>query len=127
MQPKAKIQSVNLNLWYGDFHALKDVSMTIRPQAITAIIGPSGCGKSTLLRCFNRMNDLTPTVRTSGQILLDGQDINAAGYELTKLRKRVGMVFQKSNPFPKSIYENIAYGLRVAGIKKKEVIDEVVE
>ena len=125
VQPK--LQSENLNLWYGEFHALKDVSMSIRPQAITAIIGPSGCGKSTLLRCFNRMNDLMPTVRTDGRILLDGQDINADGYELTGLRKRVGMVFQRPNPFPLSILDNVAYGPRVHGLHNRRRLMEIVQ
>ena len=125
MQPK--LQSIDLNLWYGKFHALKGVSMTIRPRAITAIIGPSGCGKSTLLRCFNRMNDLTRTVRTTGRVLLDGQDINGNGQEITQLRKRVGMVFQRPNPFPLSVFDNVAYGPRVHGIRDRQQLAGIVE
>jgi phosphate transport system ATP-binding protein len=122
-----KIQSENLNLHYGTFHALKEVSMSIRPRAITAIIGPSGCGKSTLLRCFNRMNDLTPGVRVSGRILLDGQDVCGGGMGLTQLRKRVGMVFQRPNPFPLSVFDNIAYGRRVHGMGNGNDLEEAVE
>ena len=122
-----KLQSVDLNLWYGHFHALKGVSMSIRPCAITAIIGPSGCGKSTLLRCFNRMNDLTRTVRTDGQVLLDGKNIYAGGADLTRLRKRVGLVFQRPNPFPLSVFDNVAYGPRVHGLSNKARLSEVVE
>src|ERR1700719_4479511 len=95
-----KLETKALNLWYGDFHALKDVSIAVRPNSITAIIGPSGCGKSTLLRCFNRMNDITPGVRQTGEICLDGNSIASRGTDLGKLRKRVGMVFQRPNPFP---------------------------
>jgi phosphate transport system ATP-binding protein len=127
MTVPSKLQSVNLNLWYGAFWALKGVSMAIRPQAITAIIGPSGCGKSTLLRCFNRMNDLTRSVRTDGQVLLDGQDIYASGYELTRLRKRVGMVFQRPNPFPLNVFDNVAYGPRVHGVRDRRTLERIVE
>ena len=123
----AKIQSVKLNLFYGTFHALKDVNIAIRPNSITAIIGPSGCGKSTLLRCFNRMNELIPTVRITGQVLLDGQDIHAPGTQLTELRKRVGMVFQRPNPFPLSVFNNVAYGPRVHGIRRKTDLTAIVE
>jgi phosphate transport system ATP-binding protein len=112
----AKIQCSGLDLFYGTFQALKGVTMSIRPRAITAIIGPSGCGKSTLLRCFNRLNELIPGVRTSGSIALDGQDIYRPGADLTLLRRRVGMVFQRPNPFPLSVSDNIAYGLRVHGL-----------
>jgi phosphate transport system ATP-binding protein len=122
-----KIQSDKLNLHYGSFHALKDVSIAIRPQSITAIIGPSGCGKSTLLRCFNRLNELTPGVRISGHILLDGQDIYAPGTSMTHLRKRVGMVFQRPNPFPLSVFDNIAYGRRVHGMGDGADLDAAVE
>ncbi len=126
-EPRSKIESLDLNLWYGQFHALKNVSMAIRAQAITAIIGPSGCGKSTLLRCFNRMNDLNRMVRTTGKILLDGQDINSNGYELTALRKRVGMVFQRPNPFPLSVFDNVAYGPRVHGLHNPQRLSQLVE
>jgi phosphate transport system ATP-binding protein len=117
----------HLNLSYGPKQALFDVSLDIPDRQVTAFIGPSGCGKSTLLRCFNRMNDLVDGVRTSGRILLGGQDIFAPVVDVIELRKRVGMVFQKSNPFPKSIYENVAYGLRIAGVTSKAALDEVVE
>ncbi|MBM4032566.1 MAG: phosphate ABC transporter ATP-binding protein [Planctomycetes bacterium] len=123
----AKIQSLKLDLFYGAFQALKDVNISIRPQSITAIIGPSGCGKSTLLRCLNRMNELIPRVRTEGQILLDGQDIYAPWMPLTELRKRVGMVFQRPNPFPLSVFDNVAYGPRVHGIKGKADLAAIVE
>ena len=124
---QAKIRSVGLNLWYGQFHALKDVSIAIQPRRITAIIGPSGCGKSTLLRCFNRMNELLGNVRTSGQILLDSRDIYQPSGSLTQLRKKVGMVFQRPNPFPLSVYDNLAYGLRVHGTGARRVLDAAVE
>ena len=122
-----KIQSVHLDLHYGKFCALKDVSISIRPRRITAIIGPSGCGKSTLLRCFNRMNDLIPGVRVDGDILMDGRSILAGGIALTDLRRRVGMVFQRPNPFPLSVRENVLYGLRVHGIGRGADHDGVVE
>ncbi|WP_246864577.1 phosphate ABC transporter ATP-binding protein PstB [Spongiibacter thalassae] len=117
----------NLDLFYGEKQALYDVSMSIPRQKVTAFIGPSGCGKSTLLRCFNRMNDLVDTCRVEGKISLDGDNIYERGVDVATLRRRVGMVFQKPNPFPKSIYENVAYGLRIQGINKKRVLDEVVE
>src|SRR5262245_27986033 len=110
------IEIERVNLWYGVKHALKDVTMSIPKHRITAYIGPSGCGKSTLLRCLNRMNDLIDGVRTSGQIRIGGLDIHDPKLDVTELRKRVGMVFQKSNPFPKSIFENVAYGPRILGI-----------
>ena len=122
-----KITSDRLNLWYGKFHALKNVSISIRPQAITAIIGPSGCGKSTLLRCFDRMNELVPGVRISGEIRLDGRNIYASGTDLTALRKRAGMVFQRPNPFPLSVFDNVAYGRRVHGMPGREDLAAVVE
>jgi phosphate transport system ATP-binding protein len=125
MEPK--IQTENLDLFYGDFHALMAVSISIRPRAITAIIGPSGCGKSTLLRCFNRMNELIPGVRTTGRILLDGRDIHAPGLGLTHLRKRVGMVFQRPNPFPLSIFDNVAYGPRIHGMQTGADLEAAVE
>ncbi|MFA6349896.1 MAG: phosphate ABC transporter ATP-binding protein PstB [Candidatus Omnitrophota bacterium] len=123
-----KILTNNLNLWYSDFHALKDVNISIQERRITAIIGPSGCGKSTLLRTFNRMNDLIDGVRTSGNILVDGRDALDANTDLVVLRKKVGMVFQRPNPFPLSIYENIVFGERVhAGRTSRGRLDEIVE
>jgi phosphate transport system ATP-binding protein len=122
-----KIQALKLNLHYGRFHALKDVNLSIRPRAITAIIGPSGCGKSTLLRCFNRMNELTKGVRVSGQILLDGTNIYDPATDLTRLRRQVGLVFQRPNPFPLSVFDNVAYGLRVHGAPDKARLEAVVE
>jgi phosphate transport system ATP-binding protein len=117
----------SLNLFYDRAQALKDISLEIPDKQVTAFIGPSGCGKSTLLRCFNRMNDLIPGCRTDGRILIDGRNIQEAGVDVAELRRRVGMVFQKPNPFPKSIYENVAYGLRIQGINKRRVLDETVE
>lgn len=121
------MQVENLSLYYGEKRALNDISMIIPRQRVTAFIGPSGCGKSTLLRCFNRMNDLIDNVRTEGKILLDGEDVYARGVDVPVLRQRVGMVFQKPNPFPKSIYENVAYGLRLKGINQRRELDERVE
>jgi phosphate transport system ATP-binding protein len=117
----------NLDLYYGDFHALKHVPMTVKGRHITALIGPSGCGKSTLLRTLNRMNDLIPGVRITGSILFDGQDIYALGNDVCVLRKRVGMVFQRPNPFPLSIYDNVTFGLRVAGLTNRRALEETVE
>jgi phosphate transport system ATP-binding protein len=117
----------NLDLFYGDFQALKRVPLTVRGRHITALIGPSGCGKSTLLRAINRMNDLIPGVRVTGSVLLEGQDIYALGTDVCALRKRVGMVFQRPNPFPLSIYDNVAFGLRVAGITDRRRVEEIVE
>ncbi|HBF09085.1 MAG: phosphate ABC transporter ATP-binding protein [Gammaproteobacteria bacterium] len=117
----------NLNLYYGQKQALHSVNMKIPEKKVTAFIGPSGCGKSTLLRCFNRMNDLVGTCRIEGEILLEDQNIYANDVDVSLLRRRVGMVFQKPNPFPKSIYENVAYGLRIAGINKRRILDEKVE
>lgn len=116
----------NLNFYYGDFHALKDISMSIEKNSVTAFIGPSGCGKSTFLRLFNRMNDLIPDIRMTGEVNIDGRNIYAKDILVDELRKEVGMVFQKPNPFPKSIFENVAYGLRVNGEKNKKVIEERV-
>ena len=116
-----------LSLWYGDAQALRNISMKIPKNQITAYIGPSGCGKSTLLRCINRLNDLIPIVRTEGDIRFEGESILDPSFDTNLLRKRVGMVFQKSNPFPKTIYENVVYGLRLQGISQKSVLDEVVE
>jgi phosphate transport system ATP-binding protein len=117
----------SLNLWYGSAQALVDISMRIPKKEITAFIGPSGCGKSTLLRVLNRLNDLIDIVRIDGDVVFEGKSIFAPDYDVNLLRKRVGMVFQKPNPFPKSIYENIAYGLRIQGINRKSVLDEAVE
>lgn len=124
-----KIESKNVHLYYGEFHALKGISMSIQQNTVTALIGPSGCGKSTYLRLFNRMNDLIDNVRIEGDILLDGKDIykKDIGMRIDELRKKVGMVFQKPNPFPKSIFENVAYGLRVNGTNHKSFIEERVE
>lgn len=123
----AIIEVENLHLHYGQSHALKDISLTMRKNQVTAFIGPSGCGKSTLLRCLNRMNDLIDSVRIEGSIKLDGDEITGRSTDVISLRRRVGMVFQQSNPFPKSIYENIVYGLRIAGVKDKTILDETVE
>lgn len=117
----------DLRLSYGEKEALHGINMQIPKKRVTAFIGPSGCGKSTLLRCFNRMNDLVDGCNITGEILLDNQNIYQKGVDVAELRRRVGMVFQKPNPFPKSIYENVAYGLRIQGVKKKRVIDETVE
>jgi phosphate transport system ATP-binding protein len=116
-----------LNLWYAEKQALKDIEMSIPEKRVTAFIGPSGCGKSTLIRCFNRMNDLYDNVRITGSIRLHESDIYAKNVDVADLRRRIGMVFQKPNPFPKSIYENVAYGLRLQGINKRRVLDQVVE
>ena len=121
-----KFNISNLNLYYGDFHALKDVDLSINEKEITAFIGPSGCGKSTFLKCLNRMNDLVQGCKITGQVLLDGEDIYS-GMDVNLLRRRVGMVFQKPNPFPMSIYDNIAYGPRTHGIRSKTKLDEIVE
>ncbi len=124
----SKIVTQNLNLWYADFHALKDINANFEPNKITAIIGPSGCGKSTMLRVFNRMNDLIENVKTSGKVLVDGIDILDLDADLVKLRKEVGMVFQRPNPFPLSIYENIVFGERVHSDNvKRDKLDEIVE
>lgn len=117
----------NLNLYYNEKQALHGINMLIPRRRVTAYIGPSGCGKSTLLRCLNRMNDLVDGVRIEGDILLDDEDINAASVNVADLRRRVGMVFQKPNPFPKSVYENVAYGLRIQGLNDRRMIDNAVE
>lgn len=122
-----KISVTNLNLYYGQNHALKSVSMDIPERKITAFIGPSGCGKSTFLKTLNRMNDLVENCRIEGEILLDGEDIYSPKVDTTLLRKKVGMVFQQPNPFPMSIYDNVAYGPRIHGIKDKRTLDEIVE
>jgi len=121
------IEADHVNLYYGTSHALKDISLSMRKNQVTAFIGPSGCGKSTLLRCLNRMNDLIDSVRVEGSITLDGEEITGRSTDVISLRRRVGMVFQQSNPFPKSIYENIVYGMRIAGVNDKATLDETVE
>lgn len=127
MSNKIKVKVENLNLYYGENHALKDVNMDIQENAVTAFIGPSGCGKSTFLKTLNRMNDLVDGVRIDGKVLLDGEDIYDPSVDTTILRKKVGMVFQQPNPFPMSIYDNIAYGPRVHGISDKKRLDQIVE
>ncbi len=127
LQKNIAISVDNLNLYYGDKQALRDISLEIPEKQVTAFIGPSGCGKSTLLRCMNRMNDLVDGVKIEGGLNINGQNIYSATTDVTHLRRKVGMVFQKPNPFPKTIYENVAYGLRLQGIKKRRVIDDVVE
>lgn len=121
------IEAKNIDFYYGDFHALKDISMTMESNTVTAFIGPSGCGKSTFLRLFNRMNDLIPGTRLHGECLIEGENIYGRQVNVDELRKKVGMVFQKPNPFPKSIFENVAYGLRVNGVTDKGFIRERVE
>jgi phosphate transport system ATP-binding protein len=124
---KAIVDVEHFDLWYGKAQALHDVSLVCPAGKVTALIGPSGCGKSTLLRCLNRMNDLIDNVKITGTIKVKGLDVNAASTDVIEVRRRVGMVFQKSNPFPKSIYENVVYGLRIAGIKDKATLDEAAE
>ena len=126
-QSDVKLCTRNVNLYYGENHALKDINLDIKTNKITAFIGPSGCGKSTYLKSLNRMNDLVPDCKITGQFLLDGEDIYADGVDTNVLRRRIGMVFQKPNPFPMSIYDNIAYGPRVHGIKSKAKLDRIVE
>jgi phosphate transport system ATP-binding protein len=122
------LETRNLNVWYGATPALKDISMLVASRRITALIGPSGCGKSTYLRCFNRMNDLVDTARVEGEVLYHGENLYAADVDPVEVRRRIGMVFQKPNPFPKSIYENIAYGLRINGFRgSRQQMDEAVE
>jgi phosphate transport system ATP-binding protein len=124
----SKIETKNVNLFYGSFQALKGINMSFEQNTVTALIGPSGCGKSTYLRLFNRMNDLIPNTRIEGEVLLDGKDIyHSKGIRIDELRKKVGMVFQKPNPFPKSIFENVAYGLRVNGLNHSTYVEERVE
>jgi phosphate transport system ATP-binding protein len=128
MAVSVKIDVNHANFFYGNHQALYDISMHIRPQFVTALIGPSGCGKSTFLRSLNRMNDLIPGARLQGKVQLDGEDIYSDGMDVIQLRRRVGMIFQRSNPFPMSIYDNVAYGIRVNGLAKKRVHqDEIVE
>ncbi len=124
---KVKVDVRQLSVFYGKFRALTDIGMQISEHKITAIIGPSGCGKSTLLRSFNRMNDLTPNAHIDGEILLDEQNIYAPGVDVVDIRRRVGMVFQRPNPFPKSIYDNVAYGPRLYGVRRRSDLDEIVE
>ncbi|MEJ5263443.1 MAG: phosphate ABC transporter ATP-binding protein PstB [Ignavibacterium sp.] len=126
---KYKIEVNNLNFYYGETLALKNINIKIPSNNVTALIGPSGCGKSTFLRTLNRMNELIDDVRVEGEIIIDGQDIYKSGIDVVQLRKRVGMIFQKSNPFPKSIYENVAFGLRIGGLgkKSKNELDEIIE
>jgi phosphate transport system ATP-binding protein len=121
------LEVAGLDLFYGETQALRDINLQIPEKRVTAFIGPSGCGKSTLLRCFNRMNDLVDDCRITGSIRLHGEDINDKTINVAELRRRVGMVFQKPNPFPKSIYENVAYGLRIQGVNKRRMLDDVVE
>ena len=125
MNPSLSARQVNV--FYGKHHALHDVNLDFFTGKVTALIGPSGCGKSTFLRCLNRMNDLVPSARVEGSILLDGKDVNTSSTDVVALRRRVGMVFQKPNPFPKSIFENVAYGLRVNGLSDRRLIEEKVE
>ena len=122
-----KIAVANLNLWYGPSQALFDISMNIKPRRVSAFIGPSGCGKSTFIRTLNRMNDLIDNVRTTGQVMIDGKDINDPAIDVVSLRRSVGMIFQKSNPFPKSVYENVAFGQRLLGLRDRTSLDEIVE
>jgi phosphate transport system ATP-binding protein len=123
----AKVRASEVDFFYGPNHALHGISLNMPEHCVTALIGPSGCGKSTFLRCLNRMNDMIEGTVLRGEILMDGEDIYRRGMDVVELRKRVGMVFQKSNPFPKTIFENVAYGPRVAGVRKRAVLDEIVE
>ncbi|MGF3522869.1 MAG: phosphate ABC transporter ATP-binding protein, partial [Candidatus Bathyarchaeia archaeon] len=127
MSTTQKMQTINLNAWFGSKHVLKDINLSVRANAVTAIIGPSGCGKSTLIRTFNRMHELVPTAKIAGQVLLDGKNIYADDVDPVQIRRRVGMVFQKPNPFPTmSIYDNVAAGLKLTGAKKGKDLDDVV-
>jgi len=127
MDLKGSIQVKDLNFYYGAQHMLKNISMTVEANQIVAMIGPSGCGKSTLIRVFNRMNDLIPGARVEGEVLIDGKNIYDKDVDVVSLRRRVGMVFQKSTPFPKSIFDNIAYGLKIVGVKDHRILSETVE
>jgi phosphate transport system ATP-binding protein len=127
VESTTKMGMKNLSVFYGKFRAVAEINLSVQSNKITAIIGPSGCGKSTLLRSFNRMNNLTASARMDGEILLDGENINAPGVDVVDVRRRVGMVFQRPNPFPKSIYDNVAYGPRLYGIRRKKDLDEIVE
>ena len=126
MVNNAHISTENLNLWFGDNHVLKDVNIPVYDKKVTAMIGPSGCGKSTLLRCFNRMNDLIPEAKIKGKVLLNGDNIYGSKVDVTEVRTNVGMVFQRPNPFPKSIYENVAYGPKANAERNRKYLDEVV-
>jgi phosphate transport system ATP-binding protein len=126
-EPEPRITTDGLSMSYGEFKALEDITVQIPRRRITSIIGPSGCGKSSLLRCFNRMNDLVEGCRVTGEVKLDGEDIYAPGYDVIQLRRTVGMVFQRPNPFPKTVYDNVAYGPRLSGVKDKERLNRVVE
>jgi len=126
-QEPAKIEAVDLSFYYGDKQALKRVSIRMMPKEVTALIGPSGCGKSTFLRCINRMNDRIAGTRVEGQVRVDGFDVYAPDVDPVVLRKRIGMVFQKPNPFPHSVYDNVAYGPRISGVRSRRILDEVVE
>jgi phosphate transport system ATP-binding protein len=126
-QPEIKVKASHLSVYYGKFRALTDINMDIQERKITAIIGPSGCGKSTLLRSFNRMNDLTPSAHIEGEIALDGENIYGKNVDVVDVRRRIGMVFQRPNPFPKSIYDNVAYGPRLYGIHQRNILDGIVE
>jgi len=125
--PNPVVEVENLDFYYGASKALHDINLNFPRKQVTALIGPSGCGKSTLLRCFNRMNDLVDGTQVNGHVRLNGEDINTPKTDVIELRRKVGMVFQKSNPFPKSIYENVIYGLRIAGLNNKQILDETVE
>ncbi len=125
--PDIKMSIRDFNFYYGDFRALIDINMDVETNRVTALIGPSGCGKSTLIRSLNRMNDIIPNIRAEGTVLFDGQNIYAKGIDVVDLRRRIGMVFQKSNPFPKSIFDNVAYGLRINGVRDQDFIANRVE
>jgi phosphate transport system ATP-binding protein len=127
MSPKTKIEAKNLDFYYGNKKALKGISMVAPKNKVTALIGPSGCGKSTFIRTLNRMNDVIPGTRVEGEVFVDGVDIYSQRIDVVELRRRIGMVFQKPNPFPKSIFDNVAYGLRINGMKAKKKIEEIVE
>ena len=126
-EKNVRLTARNLNVYYGAKHALKNVSIDLETNHVTALIGPSGCGKSTFLRSLNRMNDLIDTIRIEGEVNLDGQNIYDRMVDVVELRKRIGMIFQKSNPFPKSIYENVAYGPKINGVRERKQLDENVE
>ncbi|WP_026500000.1 phosphate ABC transporter ATP-binding protein PstB [Caldibacillus debilis] len=127
MEKRNAVETKDLNVYYGSFHALKNVRLSIKEKAVTALIGPSGCGKSTFLRTINRMNDMIPNFRVEGKVLVKNKDVYAPDTDVVELRKNVGMVFQRPNPFPMSIYDNVAYGPRIHGIKKKQDLDIIVE
>jgi phosphate transport system ATP-binding protein len=127
MTPEFKLEARKVNVYYGDNHVLRDINMNIEKNSVTAFIGPSGCGKSTFLRCLNRMNDYIETFRMEGDVIIDGKDIYDRNVRVEELRKKVGMVFQKPNPFPKSIYENVVYGLKIQGITRKDELDHAAE